>query len=145
MSLEEILQLELSKENDLQEILREYEGIEDELGFNELDISEKLERNAWLCEHWRFKWIIEQQKLDKIDELLEKTIGQKYDWYRFECERELTRSEIEKYYLPKDPTIMKIKEAKRKQKFRTEVFETIYKAFDKQQWCMKEWINSQRI
>ncbi len=75
--------------------------------------------------------------MDILADKLESLIGRRYDFYRFEFEKDLTKIEIERYYLPNDGYIKKMKQIIRRQNIKVRFFKMCYQAFDKQQWNMK--------
>jgi len=57
---------------------------------------------------------------------MEVLAGECYDHYRFDEDRGLTKTEIEKYYLPKDKKVKQMKGILRKQKVKVEFFSNVY-------------------
>lgn len=106
------------------------------LDFNEHNIKDRLERNAFHMKDFRLKYLIEMGKYEQIKDRLEKVTGEKYIALK-EGEVKLTKTEIEKYYLPKDEEILKLKALLRKQELRAEYFQAVWAAFDKTGWNMK--------
>jgi hypothetical protein len=87
--------------------LKEQYPILDQCTFNEFNINDKLIENTKLYvqykELYEHELFIYKQLEDKKDQL----VGQRYDFYRFESDRNLGKTEIEQYYLPRDPKVKK--------------------------------------
>lgn len=137
----------LHEDKEINEILNELQkeyNIFDEVKFNEFDISEKLEKQSYLY----LKYVDLKDKeyaiLEEFKEMLEVLIGKQYDYYRFEIDKQLQRQEIEKYYLPKDEKIRKMKKIIRKQEARYKFFDACAKAIDKQGWAIKNFLDVHR-
>jgi hypothetical protein len=64
-------------------------------------------------------------------------IGQRYDFYRFEYDKELQKPEIEKYYIPKDKMVVQMKNIMMKQKIRVDFFKVCVNGLKSSQWNMK--------
>ena len=88
--------------------------------------------------------IHEKLKLEKLQEILDKKTGERYHHYRFDFNESLTKPEIERYYLPKDPEILKIKPLIQKQEIVVGFFATAVKALESVQWSMKNFIDYQK-
>lgn len=132
----------MSTENEiLNKLLKEYD-IESEVEFNEFNLAEKIQNNSFILMKYNHKLIEEKSILEKLKDILEKKVGERYHYYRFNFDEELTKSEIEKYYLPKDDELKKIKKLINEQKIRVDFFETATKAIESQKWNMKNFIES---
>lgn len=116
--------------------LEEQYNVYDLLTFNEFNIQERLERLSFHMKDFRLKFLQEQSKLASVEDRLDKLIGDKYVALK-SGEVTLTKTEIERYYLPKDPEVMNLKGLVRKQELRTKYFEAVWQAMDKLQWNMK--------
>jgi hypothetical protein len=106
-----------------------------------LDLQERLKDNPSLIVKYRELYYKELSILDRLTDMMDKLIGKRYKYYKFEDDKGWTKPEIEKYCLPADDYIIKMKEIILKQKIRVRFFETAYKAFEKQQWGMKSFID----
>lgn len=124
--------------------LREEHPIDEMVKFSDLDLQEKLSDNPYLIVKYRELYYKELAELDRLDDLMEKLAGERYNFYRFEDDREWTKPEIEKYCIPSDKKIQQMKKIMRKQKIRVRFFETAYKAFEQQGWRMKSFIDTLR-
>lgn len=136
------------KQEDRDKIVNELKNeypIEDQVKFNEFTISDKLQENQEL--KVKYYELYEREKF-LYDELIKKhdiLMGQRYDFYRFESDRNLTKAEIEKYYLPKDKKIRQMSELITKQEIRVKFFELCYKAIDGLYWRIKNWIDNEKV
>ena len=111
-------------------------NVYDLLTFNEFNIQERLERLSFHMKDFRLKFLQEQSKLGAVQDRLDKVIADKYIALK-EGSVVLTKTEIEKYYLPTDEKIIELRGLVRKQELRTKYFETVWQAMDKLQWNMK--------
>lgn len=130
----------VDKDKIIEDLLKEY-PIYDLVAFDELNISQKLQDNPYQVIRFQDQLIKERVRYDELEELQEKLVGELYHKYRFQSEEELSNKEIEKYYIPKDPKYLKMKEILRKQKIRIGFFELCVKGLDRQYWSMKEFAN----
>lgn len=132
-------------DKEIYEKLKEEFPIEEEISFNEFNIQEKL-RN-WGYIYVKYKELYEKEKnnLDKIQDILDEIIGERYNHYRFEIPEKLTPKEIETYYLPRDEKIAKVKKIYRKQENRVAFFKMCAQAAEKQQWTMKSFLDSLKM
>lgn len=126
---------ELNEDKIFSKMEKEY-NVYDLLTFNEFNINERLERLSFHMKDFRLKFLQEQSKLAQIQDHLDKKTGEKYISLR-EGSVTLTKTEIERYYLPKDEELMKIRALLRKQEMRTEYFDAVHKAMEKLQWNIK--------
>ncbi len=117
--------------------LKEKHNIEEMIKFDNFNIQKELQKNAYYIMKYKELYIKEQNILDMIQEKYDELLGKRYHFYRFESDENLTKTEIEKYYLPKDEKIIKMKKLLRRQKIRVDFFDACYKAFEKRQWSMK--------
>jgi len=127
--------------NDVVEKLLEEHPIIELVKFSELDIQEKLQDNPYLIVKYRELYYAELAKLESLQDKYDLLTGRRYDWYRFESDKELTKPEIEKYYLPKDKKIQQMKKILRNQEIRVRFFETCFKGLEQQGWRMKSYID----
>lgn len=132
--------MSIDKNKIVDDLLKEY-PIYELVAFDELNISQKLQDNPYQLIRFQDQLLKEKIRFEELEELQEKLIGELYHKYRFQSEEELSNKEIEKYYLPKDPKYLKMKEILRKQKIRIAFFELCVKGLDRQYWSMKEFAN----
>lgn len=117
--------------------LREDYDVEELCSFNEFNVQDKLQENSWQVIRFRDLWLREKNKLNRLEDMLEEKNGERYHYYRFEMDENLGKPEIEKYYLPRDEEILRIKRVIRKQEVVVGFFETVYRSLEKMQWNMK--------
>jgi len=126
---------ELNSDSIFRKLEEDY-NVYDLLTFNEFNIQDRLERLSFHMKDFRLKYLQEQSKLSTVEDHLNKVVGDKYISLK-EGAVTLTKTEIERYYLPKDADIMKLKGLVRKQEMRVEYFLAVWTAMDKIQWNMK--------
>lgn len=119
------------------ELSKEF-NIEELVSFNELDIKEKIQTNPYQLMRFQDLLTKEKMKYEELEELLERLVGKVYHEYRFNSPEELSPKEIEKYYIPTNKKIIKMKEILRKQKIRILFFEQCVKGIDRQYWAMRD-------
>jgi hypothetical protein len=81
---------------------------------------------------------------EHMEILYDKLAGERYDWYRFESERELDKTEIKNYYLPKDKKIIKMKNIMARQKVKVDFYKMCLQGMEQQGWRMKSYLDSLR-
>jgi hypothetical protein len=117
--------------------LREDYPIEEEIKFCEFDLQDKLKDNSFKVIRYRDIYDKERAKLEYIEELMDKLIGERYDYYRFDYDKALDKTEIKNYYIPKDEKVLRMKKIIRKQKIKVDFFDMCIKALQTQGWNMK--------
>ena len=132
---------EEKEEKEIVKKLLEEHPISEMVKFSEIDLYEKIEKNPYWIVKYREHYYNEVAKLEELEDIKEKILGKRYDYYRFEIDKNLSKPEIEKYYLPKDEKVLQIKKIIRRQKVRVRFFEMAYKVFEKMQWSMKNYID----
>jgi len=138
------VQAEIDKDKVISELEAEYD-ISDLLNFNEFNIGEKLQWNAYLVEQFRMLYISEKNKLKKLETNFNKIAGEKYDYYKYKDGRDLNKPEIERYYLPSDPELVKMKRIIQLQEARVDFFEALAEAFKSQGFNMKSFLHNLQI
>lgn len=129
-------------ENSIIEELKVDHPIDELVKFSDIDIQEKLMENPFMIVKYRELYYRELAQLDNLNDLMDKLMGERYKHYRFEDEKEWSKPEIEKYCLPSDKKIQKMRKIIHKQEMRVRFFEMCYKAFEKQGWSMKSFIDT---
>lgn len=135
---------EAEEKSQLLQKLKEEWNIEEEIQFNEFNIQEKLQKNVFVYSQYMEQYTKEKSALDKLIEMRDALIAKRYDYYRFEDDRQLQKPEIEKYYLPKDKQILKLNRIIRIQQYKVDFFNICCKALDKMGWNMKNFIEANR-
>lgn len=130
--------------NKIYDQLEEEYPVEDVVSYNEYNVQDKLQEHAYILMEYNKLYNIENSKLENLYDKLEVLTGKQYDHYRFEYDRELTKVEIEKYYLPQDKKIRQLKRLIEKQKVRVEFFETALKGLRSMGWNMKTFCDNMK-
>jgi len=123
--------------------LEEEYNVYDILMFNEFNLKDRLERNSFHYKDFRLKYLQELAKVELVRDRLDKVVGEKYKSLK-EGAVTLSKTEIEKYYLPTDEEVLKLKSLLRKQEIRAQYFEAVTQAFDKQSWNIKNFIDQNK-
>ena len=127
----------------LESLLEQY-PIDEMVKFSELDLQEKIQDNPYQIVKFRELYYKELAGLDKMNSLYDKLVGERYKHYRFDDDREWTKVEIERYCLPSDKKIIRMKSIIRKQETKVRFFEMAFKAFEQQGWRLKSFIDTLR-
>lgn len=120
----------------LEKLIAEY-PIEDMIQFTDINIQEKIKENTHNVVKYNDLYQKELATFDVLVDKLEALMGQRYNFYRFDYEKELSKIEIERYYLPNDVYIKKYKKIIRRQNIKVRFFKLCYQAFDKQSWNLR--------
>jgi len=128
----------IDKDKIIEELKKEH-PIEEQIKFDNLNIQEELQKNTFMMYHYKELEMKEQAIYDDLEDKYNKLLRERYNYYRFEISEQLQKTEIEKYYLPGDPKVVKMKEILRKQKIRVDFFKICASAFEKRQWCMSSY------
>ena len=126
---------ELKKEHPIDEMIR----------FSEINLMEKLEENSFMIVKYREHYYLELSKLEKLEDNYDKLLGIRYQYYKFDDDKEWTKVEIEKYCLPTDIKILQLKKIMARQKIRVRFFEIAYKGFEQAGWRMKTYSDNLRF
>jgi hypothetical protein len=124
--------------------LKEKYKIEEYVLFDDINIQEKLRENAYMILHYKGLYFKEKNNLDKISEIRDKIIGKRFDYYRFNYNKELKSNEIKEYYLPQDEEITKINRLYKKQQWKVDFFEAATEALIQMGWRMKSYLDERR-
>jgi hypothetical protein len=117
--------------------LKSEHPIDELVKYNELTISEEIQKNPGLIVKYRDLYHKSLAEMDRLNDLQEKLAGKRYHHYKFESDEVLTKVEIEKFYLPSDEKMVKMKKIIRRQEIRMRFFEMCWKAFEGRTWSMK--------
>ena len=140
----EKIQAEINENKILQTLQEEY-PIKELLEFNEFNVGEKLQWNSYYQEQFRLLYISEKQKLDRIIEKFDQKSGEQYDYYKYKDSRDLTKTEIERYYLPTDNELIKLKRMVKLQETRVSFFEAVVESFKSQGFNMRNFLENLKI
>lgn len=135
---------EIDENKVLEELSKEYD-VSELLSYNEFNVGEKLQSNAFYQEQFRLLYISEKQKLTRIQDKFNEMAGQKFDYYKYQDARDLTKTEIEKYYLPSDKELIKYKKLIELQNTRVEFFSALAEAFKSQGFNMRVFVDNLKI
>lgn len=136
--------LDQRKEEIFQKLQEDWNA-EEFVAFNEFDIGEKLQNHAFTLIKWQQKLENERFQLDKIKDLLERVQGEAFERIQREQDIALRTTEIEKYYLPRDPKVKKVKDALLLQQYIVSYFDMSCKAINSMSWSMKNFLDNQKI
>lgn len=131
------------REEILEDLYAEF-PIDEMVRFSELDLQEKLQENPFWIVKFRDLYNKAQAEYEYLESLYDKLIGERYDYYRFESERELDKYEIKNYYLPKDKKILQMKSILARQKVRVDFYKMCLQGMEQQGWRMKSFIDTLR-
>ena len=137
----------VSEEQERDEVWKSlYENypIDQQVRFNEFDVTQKLSMLPYLKVTYDDLFYREKARYDRMLETVEKIQGIRYDHYKFNFDRELTKYEIEKFYLPKDQTLLEAKKKLRKQQWRVDFFKMCSDALASQQWQIKSFLETMK-
>jgi hypothetical protein len=118
--------------------------IDEMVKFSELDIQEKLQENPYWIVKFRDLYNKAMAEYEHMETLYDKLAGERYDWYRFESEREIDKHEIKNYYLPKDKKIVQMKQIMARQKVKVDFYKMCLQGMEQQGWRMKSYLDSLR-
>ena len=128
----------------LKKLIEEY-PIDNLLDFNEFNVKEKLQHNAFVQEQFRLIYISEKRSYNKLEEKLSKLTGERYDYYKYKNNKALSKTEIERYYLPKDENLDRLKQLLQLQEVKVAFFESMADAFKAQGFNMKTFVENLKI
>jgi len=138
--------LDLIDEDEIcREVMLEHLSLWEDLDWNEYNLKEKLEKNPYHYQQFRMLWLGQKNKLRKIEMMRDEYVGNLYDKLKYEGDKTLTKTEIEKYYLPKDPQVMKFNRLCLRQEIRTGVYEEIANTFKMQGFAMGNYVKAMQI
>lgn len=131
------------REEILQDLYAQF-PIDEMVKFSELDIQEKLQENPYWIVKFRDLYNKAMAEYEHLEILYDKLTGERYDYYRFESERELDKTEIKNYYIPKDKKVVKMKNIMARQKVKVEFYRMCLQGMEQQGWRMKSYLDSLR-
>lgn len=126
-------------------VMKQHPEVWDDLQWDEFTLKEKLEKNPYQYQQYRMLWLAQKHKLRKVEILMDEYIGNLYDEIKYSGEKTLNKTEIERYYLPKDAKVIKFKRAYMRQSIRTEVYEHIAISFKNQGFEMSAYVKALQI
>jgi hypothetical protein len=102
------------------------------LDFNEITITEKIQKNPFYIKMFRLKQLKEKNRLELLEENLKERESNLYDYLKFHDDRNLTKTEIERYYLNLDDKIKELKRGIHIQRKVVEFYGYVVEAFQNQ-------------
>lgn len=133
----------INEDKILNKLQKEYD-VYDMLDFNEITITEKIQKNPFYIKMFRLKQLKEKNKLNILEERLKERESLLYDNLKFHDDRNLTKTEIERYYLNSDEKIKALKKGICIQQIVVDYFEAIVEAFQNQHWAMKNFLETNK-
>lgn len=124
------------------EITQQHPELWDQLQWDEYNLKEHLEKNPFHYQQYRMLWLSNKHKLRKIEILMEEYVGKLYDQLKYEGDKTLSKTEIEKYYIPKDERVKKFRTAYMRQAIRTDVYEEIAISFKQQAFELNSYVKA---
>lgn len=131
------------QEEILKELYAEF-PIDEMVKFSELDIQERLQENPYWIVKFRDLYNKAMAEYEHMEILYDKLCGERYDHYRFESERELDKTEIKNFYLPKDKKVVQMKSIMARQKVKVDFYKMCLNGMEQQGWRMKSYLDSLR-
>jgi len=144
MEIDDIKEISVIEDDVIIEVMKNHPDLYNHLTYNEYDIKEKLENNAFYYEQWRILWLQEKHKLKRIEILKDEYIGKLYSDLKY-GDLKLSKVEIEKYMIPKDEKAIKYQKLYMRQEIRTETFEYISNAFKQQGFNISTYVKNMQL
>ena len=137
---------EIINENDVcNEIMKQHPSLFYDLDWDEFSLKEALEKNPFHYQQYGMLWLIEKNKLLKIETMMNDYIGNLYDELKYKSDKKLGKTEIERYYIPKDEKVKKFKMLYIKQQMRTEVYEYIADTFKQRGFALNSYVKAMQL
>ena len=128
----------------IKRVIEEHPTLYDDLNYNEYTIKDRLEKQPYLYQQYRLLLIKEKGYLERIKQLKDKYIGELYEKLKY-GDRKLSKTEIERYFIPKDEKAIQFTKLTMRQQIRVETFEAITKAFEQQGYAMANFIKNMQL
>ncbi len=135
----------ISEDEVCNEIMLQHPTLYDDLVWDEYNIKEKLEKSMFHYAQYRMLWLMEKNKLRKIEIMREEYTGNLYDNLKYKGEKSLNKTEITQFYLCTDEKIKKFNRLYIRQEMRTEVYQYIAESFKTQGFAMANFIKAMGI
>lgn len=139
MDLDSKIFTDIQGDDILKELQLEYD-VFDLITINEFTVKEQIEKNPFYQEQFRLLFLKEKGKLMRLELLRDEYIGKLYDELKYKSDLNLTKTEIEKYYIPKDDMVIKMRKLELKTEIRMGFFDAVWESFKQQGWQTKMWI-----
>ena len=134
----------ITEDEIIKKVMEEHPTLYDDLNYNEYTIKDKLEKQPYFYQQYRLLLIKEKGHLERIKQLKDKYIGELYEKLKY-GDRKLSKTEIERYFIPKDQKAIQFEKLCMRQSIRVETFEAIYKAFEQQGYAMANFIKNMQL
>jgi hypothetical protein len=131
------------REEILEDLYAEF-PIDKMVKFSELDLQEKLQENPFWIVKFRDLYNKAQAEYEYLELLYDKCVGERYDYYRFESERELDKYEIKNYYLSKDKKVIQMKNIMARQKVKVDFYKMCLQGMEQLGWRLKTYVDTLR-
>lgn len=118
--------------------------IDEMVKFSEINLQEKLQENPYWIVKYRDLFNKAQAEYNYLETLYDKCVGDRYDYFRFESERQLDKTEIKNYYLPRDSKVIQMKNILARQKVKVDFYKMCLQGMEQMGWRMKSFIDSLR-
>ena len=136
--------ISVNEDKIIAEIMKEHPDLYDQLDFNEFNVKERLEKNAYWYQHYRILYMKELHKLKNIEIARDKYIGDLYKELK-NGDRKLTKTEIERYYLPSDKKAIQYMKLSMKYQIRCDVYQYICDAFKSAGYNMSTYVKNMMV
>ncbi|MCK5015687.1 MAG: hypothetical protein KAS32_01330 [Candidatus Peribacteraceae bacterium] len=127
------------------EVMNQHLELWDDLQWDEFTLKERLEKNPWQYQQYRMLWLKERHNLKKIEILMDEYIGQLYDELKYDGDKKLSKTEIEKYYIPKDDKVKQFRVRYMRQGIRTDIYGEIAVSFKNQGFEMNSYVKALQL
>ena len=131
------------REKIIKELYEQYPILE-ETSFTEFNLYERLQQKENLFIKYKELYFSEKAALDYLLELKDQLSGRIYDKLRFEDDRNLTKQEIEKYYIMSDKKMIKLNDLIAKQQVKVEFFDLAANSVNNMGWSIKNYLDAQK-
>jgi hypothetical protein len=108
---------------------------------NEFKIRDQIEKNPYYQEQFRLLYLAEKSRLMELEIVRDAYIGQLYDDLKHKNDVILSKVEIERFYIPKDSRVIKLRKLELEIEIRMQFFEAVWEAFKTQGWQLKLWVD----
>ena len=141
----EKLKAQIDEDKILKKLQEEYAEYIENLNFNEFNVGDRARENAYMVEHFRLLAISEKNKLKRIEEQINTKAGELYNHYKYEDDRELSKVEIERYYLPTNGELNRLKRLYAMQEVKVGFFDVMAESFKSQGFSIKNFLDNLKI
>lgn len=122
------------------EKLKKKYNIVKEISFDEFNLKEKIKEQLQLEIKYYDLLKIFEFELEELEESLIELECDLFDKFKFENEKVLTKTEIEKFYIPKNEKVKEIKKEIRKKKKIVNFFTICYTASKNLKWNINSYL-----